>query len=353
MERNDSFSRLDRALVAAHRFFIVRHPVFAIFLSCAFYLSVLLAFGTLLGISSNYFVLLPVFSFALVFGFPGGIVAGSLALPANLLLFSIIGHPEYSPESKTIAEISGVFVGAAFGYLSDYFRKLNNEVERRARVEEELRKGYAEKDMLLRELQHRVKNNLNMLKGFIQLQRNRSEDPEFREATGLLLNRVYAVALAHDTLFEGGMPIAASGGEAVDAETYLRSVAENVSIAYPDVPVQVSVAVEPSGSRLEKTVALSLGLVVNELAVNAAKHAFPGDGSPLFSVRLSLGPERWTLSVRDNGKGFEAAAGRQEPGIGRGLGLAIIDSVCSRLGGAAEWSNDGGLVFELSFPPIV
>ena len=147
---------------------------------------VVLGTGTYLGISANYFVILPVLIVSLVCGFPGGLIAGVCALPANLFLFWLLGHAEYSPASKIIAELSGVFVGSAFGFLSDYFRKMIREMEKRKEAERELRRSLGEKEILLRELQHRVKNNLNLIKGLIQLQRNRSSDPAFREASGLL-----------------------------------------------------------------------------------------------------------------------------------------------------------------------
>lgn len=340
---NEEFTPLDRALSSFHRFFIEDRPIASVAVSIAAYAAVVLAGGSRLGISSNYFVLLPVFAVSLAFGLPGGLVAGTLALPANLALFILLGHSEFSPASKAIAEMSGIFVGTSFGYLADYFRKLNREIERRTEAENRLREETEEKDILLRELHHRVKNNLNVITSMIQLQRNRSSDPAFREASGLLLNRVYAVSLAHDTLFGGERLLSGAGTESVDCAAYLRRVAENAALVYPDVGMGVSVTVDPPDARLEKSVALNLGIIVNELAVNAAKHAFAGISSPGLAIALNAGPTEWALMVEDNGVGMaEDAKG--------GLGRTLIDSIAARLDGRTCWRSDGGLRFKLAFP---
>ena len=299
---HEGFSPLDRLLTSVHRFFILEHPVLSIHTALGSYVAVMLLAGSSLGISSNYFVLIPVFAIALVFGLPGGLLAGLVALPANLALFHVLGHPEFSPDSKAIAEVSGVFVGSSFGYLADYFKKLSRE-----------------------------------------LQRNRSADPSFREAAGLLLNRVYAVSLAHDTLFGGEQPSPEGWNESVDCETYLRSVAENTAVVYPEIRIVISMSVDPQGARLDKSVAQSLGIIVNELAVNAAKHAYSGISSPCLDISLNSGPSEWSLTVSDNGTGLSAAAQN-------GLGWTLIESIAARLDGRTQWRSEGGLQFRLAFP---
>jgi hypothetical protein len=68
-----------------------------------------------------------------------GIIAGALGLPANLAFFHVLGHPEYSPASKLIAESSGILIGTALGYLAEYFRQLESEIGRRIKTERSLR----------------------------------------------------------------------------------------------------------------------------------------------------------------------------------------------------------------------
>lgn len=346
---NGSFSPVDRALSAINQYCFVKHAAASVLVSIAFYVGIVLAFGVRLGISANYFVLIPILSFSLVFGFWGGLAAGSLGLPVNLLLFWVLGHVEYSPANKYIAELSGLFVGSAFGFLSDYFKKMMREMNRRAMLENELRRSVAEKDILLRELQHRVKNNLNLIKSLIQLQRNRSDDPSFREASALLLNRVYTVALAHDLLFIGDGVLADAGDEWIDIEKYFRAITENVTILFSETTMSVSVTIAPPKSRMDKKIALNLGLILNELAVNAVKHAFQDVEDPALDVRLLLSEGQGTLIVSDNGIGCPSIA-KNTAGSKQNLGLTLIASIVNRLEGSVAWSSSKGLRFELSFP---
>ena len=340
----DTFSPLDRALTSMHRVLVIEHPAIILVSSFCVYIAVSLFFGRALAVSTNYFVLFPVLAFSLVFGFPGGLAAGLLALPLNLTFFYLLGHPEFSPANKIIAEMSGIFVGVAFGYLSDYFRKMKREIDRRIVVETELRRSVEEKDILFRELHHRVKNNLNVIKGVIQLQRNRSEDPAFKEATGLLLSRVYAVSYAHETLFDKDRILSEVDGDTIVAEDYFRTIAENVAVVYPEVAIGVTVASDPPEIRLERKAALNLGIVVNELSVNAAKHAFSEETKHLLQILIKEGSDSWTLSVKDNGKGLP------DQEMTDGLGRTIIDSVVASLKGKSVWVSDGGLLFELTIP---
>ncbi|MFA6507427.1 MAG: sensor histidine kinase [Treponemataceae bacterium] len=349
---SEPFSPLDKALAAVNQLFFVDYPALTLCVSIGIYVLIVLGFGPFLGISANYFVLIPVLSFSLVFGFPGGLVAGACALPANLMLFMILGHTDFGPASKTIAELSGIFVGASFGFLSDYFKKLMREMDRRVALEGELRRNVAEKDILLRELQHRVKNNLNLIKSLIQLQRNRSDDFSFKEASGLLLNRVYTVSLAHDLLFIGDSVLSQSNEEWIDIEKYFRAITENVSILYPESPITILVTVNPVKCHVDKIIALNLGLILNELVVNAVKHAFEHVSDPHLEVSLFLDQKEGILVVADNGNGCPAIDSAPAESK-KNLGLTLIGAIVGRLDGRATWKSGNGLRFELVFPYVI
>jgi hypothetical protein len=112
------------------------------------YAAILFIFGDSLAVSSNYFVIIPLTAAALGFGHWGGLAAGLLALPLNLLLFRALGHPEFSPASKLIAEFSGVAVGLVFGFLADYFREIEREIKKRMATEEALARDLSGKASL-------------------------------------------------------------------------------------------------------------------------------------------------------------------------------------------------------------
>ncbi|HRZ89100.1 MAG TPA: sensor histidine kinase [Spirochaetia bacterium] len=328
-------------ILAIHKTLFVDRPLLSLAGAAAVYVFIVLGFGRSLEISSNYFVLLPVLAAALGYGLAGGLVAGALGLPANLLLFNLLGRPEFSPASKPIAELSGLLVGGASGYLAEYFRQLQSEIARRIRTEESLRRALEDKQVLLLELNHRVKNNLNVIKSLIQLQRNRSEAPEFREASDRLLARVFAIARAHDRMFgEDGPPV-------LDPVEYLQDILA-VYDAEAGIGPRIEANLRPDGLRLPAETAVPLGLILNEAVANAWKY---GSSREEGTIRVSLARTGagCVLEVRDSGPGFDPdAVGR--PDRPQGLGVKIIRSLAARLGGRVSWSREGGTRFRLEFP---
>lgn len=346
-----SLSSFDAALSRVFAFALLRHRVASLLSCTAIYVSVVLAFGGGLAVSGNYFVLLPLAAASIGYGTAGGLVAGLAALPANLFLFGLLGHPEYSPASKAIAELSGVAVGVVFGRLSDYFRKVDSEIKKRVATEAELREALAEKELLLRELNHRVRNNLSVIKSLVQLQRSRSRDPAFIEATGELIGRIFAISLAHDQLDKD------QGLAELDPSSYLSALVANIGNGLSGLDgASIALDLDTGDHLLQTEAALSLGLIVNEVLTNACKHASPSTGGKP-SIRLSFRVEdgRYRLVVSDDGPGPADAE------TSSGLGLKLVKSLARNLGGTVSLGpiiavGEGGHEavvgsrFELSFP---
>ncbi len=347
------FSRIDRTLGAIHKHLFRSHPVVITALVLVLYAFGVVFIGPLLGVSANYLVIAPVLVSALAFGTFGGLIAGIVALPLNLALFDLLGHPEYSPASKAMAEFSGILVGFAFGYLSDYFLKLNEEIQRRRDVELSLRRVVAEKEALLSELQHRVRNNLNVLGSLVRLQASRAEGEEALSVLNDLSNRLRAMTLAHEALSSSG-----PHGECVIMAPYLRSIAETVTKSRGRMDVALSLQVEPESLHLPSEVAVWLGLILNEIVTNALKHAWndPCEGQSI-DIRLIASAEDDPLSIpglsfsiADDGIGCGVLDPVQGDQGKQGLGHSIVDAIASRLHGTATWSDEAGTRFELTIP---
>ncbi|HSV56350.1 MAG TPA: sensor histidine kinase, partial [Magnetospirillaceae bacterium] len=322
-----------------HRYLFVEHPLASLALTTAVYVSVVLGFGMELAISSNYFVILPILTAALGYGLIGGLIAGGLGLPANLILFNILGRPDFAPASKLIADIFGLLVGGASGYLAEYYRRLQSEIDRRERSEESLRVALEDKQFLLLELHHRVKNNLNVIKSLVQLQRNRSEDARFREAADRLLARIFAIARVHDRLY--GREDSAK----VDPADYFRDILEvyDAEAGDGDPGPRMKADIRTEGRLFPADAAVSLGLVLNEAVANAWKYGVRSGETVWVSFHRE--EATWTLEVRDAGPGFDPGAGPPAgtPGHKAGaLGVKIILGLAARLGGKAAWSREGG-----------
>lgn len=325
------FSRLDAFLSRLHRGLVKKHPIACMSGAVALYIALVLVLGDRLAISSNYVVIVPVLMAALCFELPGGIMAGFLGLPANLLLFAALGHPEFSPASKPIAELSGIVVGTASGYLAEYFSKLEAEIETRIATEEALRDALASRELLLQELNHRVKNNLNVIRSLARLQRNRSEDPDFLAAVDDLVGRISSISLVHEQLYGSEEPAY------VDAGEYIATLAANVVSSFPrrEPPVRLECSAGRSGMRISADQATPLGLIANEVLTNAMRHAFAdgagdedGDALDAPAIKVAFVEEgaEYVLVIEDNGRGFGEVDAT-------GLGTKIVKALGDQLGG--------------------
>ena len=214
----------------------------------------------------------------------------------------------------------------------------------RARLELEQTAGalsaaVGEKDILLREIHHRVKNNLQITSSLIQLQSRAFEDPEVRAAFDQTQQRLRSISLVHDVLYHENT------AARVDAAVYLRELTEEIATANGAAERGISVRVEAQSIVLSPGQVTPLGLCLAEVLTNAFKHAFP-DGRPgSILVRAREAEGEIELVVRDDGEGFEG-----EPARKGSLGLMLISVLARQIGGAFSFSSDGGTVFRLTFP---
>jgi two-component sensor histidine kinase len=341
----------DGAASRIHSLAFIKYRLLSLAAAVAIYALVMLATGDSLGVSSNYFVILPVLAAALGYGKGGGLVAGILGLPANLLMYSLLRHPEFSPASKAIAEASGVVVGCVFGFLADYFRLLESEIKRRMEVEEALHGSLEAQELLLRELHHRVKNNLNVIKSLVQLQRSRSADPAFRAASDELVSRILAISLVHDQL-DKDQTLAS-----VEIGRYVEALAGDIASGFGLGAADFALSVDTGSRRLPVEQATSLGLIVNEALTNAHKHspAFCRDGRPRIALSLWIEDEDYCLEVHNEAPSGASDTGERPDG-GKGLGLKLVQALARNLGGDASFRIVNGddswreSVFELVFP---
>ncbi|MCB9294499.1 MAG: tetratricopeptide repeat protein [Lewinellaceae bacterium] len=195
--------------------------------------------------------------------------------------------------------------------------------------------------LLNRELNHRVKNNLQFITTLLQMQGRRLKDAEAREAVLESENRVRALSLAHQQLFHK------EADTLIDFRQYLAQLVENLQFSLRPALGQARVSVNCPGLVVQAEQATRLGLVVNELITNSAKHAFGQQPHPAITIGLERSPDgRMTLVYRDNGAGMHP----EEHGAKDSLGLRLIESLVEQLNGQWAIQNRNGFVFEASFP---
>lgn len=212
--------------------------------------------------------------------------------------------------------------------------------------ERQIQASLKEKELLLREMHHRVKNNLQIVSSLLSLQARDVTDPALRTVLEECDSRIRAIALVHERLHkEAGMT-------SIDLDGYVRSLVDTLVRTYGvnGDKVAVDVAVERFALGIDG--AVPCGLIVNELVSNALKHAFPGDRRGRISVTLRLDPGKDHLAVMevaDDGIGLPANVDLRSPPT---LGLKLVTALARQLGGALELENDAGARFRIRFPAL-
>ncbi|MBK7877287.1 MAG: PAS domain S-box protein [Planctomycetes bacterium] len=210
----------------------------------------------------------------------------------------------------------------------------------RKRMDEALRRSLSEKELLLRELHHRVKNNLQVISSLLDLQSREISDPRALEKFQESQDRIRSMFLIHEQLY------GASDLRQVDVRVYLGLLVENLAQAHVDPPGRIQVAVEIEDLRMDLDRSLSCGLIVNELVVNAMKHAFGPADHGTITVACRTEGDQYVLSVRDDGRGIHA----DQLGSDERLGQSLVRALCSQLHGTLAVSNGKGATFRITFP---
>jgi len=208
-----------------------------------------------------------------------------------------------------------------------------------------LRATLQERDVLLQEIHHRVKNNLSVIASLMGMQARRLPNDESRDALEECKGRVHAIALIHEKLYQS------ENYADVPFAEYLRSLAKDVFQATGTSPstVSLTLAVDELPITVEK--AIPCGLILNELITNALKHAFPQGRSGTIRVELArVEGERLRLGVADDGVGLPGEFSLQNT---KSLGLRLVATLANQLDAELTvGAAGGGASFSLTFPAI-
>jgi PAS domain S-box-containing protein len=224
---------------------------------------------------------------------------------------------------------------------ADRYICIAHDISERKRSEARLRTLLADKDTLLREVHHRVKNNLQVVSSLLDLQSGSQASPALRLLLGESRNRIRCMALIHDQLCR-----TVTSGQ-VDMRLYLHELTHALAWSRGEASrIAIELVVNELALGLDQAVAV--GLIVNELVSNALEHAFQDAGSGQILIRLQYPPEigRCLLEVRDDGSGFQPTA-RPESS----LGLTLVEALVRQLDGTFEISGSAGTTIRVTFPP--
>jgi two-component sensor histidine kinase len=215
------------------------------------------------------------------------------------------------------------------------------DIAERQRTEETFKASLRQKEVLLREVHHRVKNNLQIISSLLSLQASSIQDPLIREMFMEAQNRVTTMALIHETLYQS------SDQGMIDLGAYVRTLADQILRSYGVQAERITLRIQADEVLLDINQAVPCGLLLNELLSNCLKHAFPSDRTGEISIELrSDAGRRVTIIVRDTGVGFPAGVDFRDTET---LGLQLVCTLAEQLGGVLELEGDGGTSFKLTF----
>jgi two-component sensor histidine kinase/CHASE2 domain-containing sensor protein len=199
-----------------------------------------------------------------------------------------------------------------------------------------------EKDVLLKEIHHRVKNNLQTISSLLNLQAGNIKDAEARQLFTDTRFRVRSMALIHEKLYQS------HDLARIDFADYLQALTSGLAGSFSGVAASVRISVEVEDIMLAVDSAVPCGLIVNELVTNCFKYAFAGGRSGEISVRMARAEcARFQLSVADDGVGFPKGVNFRET---ESLGMQLVTTLTEQLEGEVHMTNGTGTKFEITFP---
>jgi two-component sensor histidine kinase len=221
------------------------------------------------------------------------------------------------------------------------------DIKQRVIAEQQLRASNVEKEALLKEIHHRVKNNLQIISSLLNLQSSQLKDPEIVDIFRESQNRVRAMALIHEKLYRS------DNLASISFDEYIHDLGHSLLQVYKkeNKRIQLTIQADPIALDIEK--AIPCGLIVNELITNSLKHGFADQklGEPekedWIKIELtSISNNRVHLCVSDNGPGFAPQVDLYRT---KTLGLQLVNSLVRQLEGNLVFGNQAGARIEIEF----
>jgi two-component sensor histidine kinase len=220
---------------------------------------------------------------------------------------------------------------------NDAIGLLKKEHEAQIKISQSLK----EKEVLLAEIQHRVKNNLAIIAGLLNLQTEKAPCEVSRQLMIESKNRVMSIAMVHERLYKK------DNLSKINLKTYLSELVQELVKSFPIKAQQIKIQEELDKIEIEITKAVPIGLIINEALTNSLKHAFNDvDKNPVVKIKMQLIYDRVQICVMDNGNGFSETQNRKDTA----LGLSLIESLADQIDASVVFKNENGACVSLVIP---
>jgi len=216
-----------------------------------------------------------------------------------------------------------------------------SDISKRKRSEEHMMSSLLEKEMLLKEIHHRVKNNLQVISSLLYVQSKFIKDPQTMNIFLECQNQVKSIALIHEKLYH------TSNLSRIDFDKYLKTLIPHLFKTFGVKPDKVSLRIKAENIFLSADTAIPCGLIINELVTNSLKYAFPAYRKGIINIELIYhNDNKMTLIVRDNGIGLPKTIDVDSTET---LGLQLVTTLVKQLDGTIETNSEGGTEFKITF----
>jgi len=219
------------------------------------------------------------------------------------------------------------------------FREIRN-YERQGK--EQLKQALREKESLLREIHHRVKNNMAVVSSLLSLEARKIKDATVRSLFEKSQQRVRSMALVHEKLYQ------TKDLSSINFESYIKSMVLDIISMYRIDTSAITTEINIGDIELDLESAVPCGLIINELLTNAFKHAFPKNGRGVLSINFTRTDGTYTLIIKDNGVGLPEGFDYREADT---LGFQLVDILTGQLGGTLQIKSDKGTEAVVMFKP--
>jgi PAS domain S-box-containing protein len=223
----------------------------------------------------------------------------------------------------------------------DHIDGFSVDVTRTVETEKELNRRLQEKDVLLREIHHRVKNNLQVVSSLLNLQAAQVTNPETRLVFDRSRDRIQTMAGVHEHLYRS-LDLAG-----IDFAPYLDGLARQIRDSSAPAGLDIEMVLDLDNVFLPIDQAVPCGLIVNEALSNSFRHAFAGMSTGRVELSLRHGHGRVCLGISDNGTGAPPGV---DPLAGDGLGFTLIQALAEQMGGELTLAQEAGMSLRLCFP---
>lgn len=227
--------------------------------------------------------------------------------------------------------------------MPDYFVTVFEDITERKHAEEEVKASLLEKEVLLKEVHHRVKNNLQVISSILNLQSSYVKDEKTLEILHESQNRIKSMSFIHENLYQ------TSDLSEIDFSDYVVNLSTNLLHSYQLRQNRVKLRQDVAEVMLNLDQAIPCGLILNEIVTNAFKYAFPDDREGEVYISLSEDDGLITLTMADNGIGLPEGFNHEESET---LGLQLVTILTDQLSATLETERTGGTTYRLSFRKV-